>query len=132
MKAEPPRSSRRTYKTFVEHYRQGKLDEIADDEKKASAPAGSEAGGGDGAPAPRDKKKRREYMREYLRWLKPHRMAVVIVFVLALVTSGLEMVEPLFMRFIIDRVLLNTGLDGATRLTWLNLAGVTFLVVIVA
>ena len=31
------------------------------------------------------------------------------VFVLALLVAGLQMIEPLFMRFIIDRVLLNTG-----------------------
>ena len=35
---------------------------------------------------------------------------------LALLTAGLQMVEPLFMRHIIDRVLLNTGLDKATRM----------------
>jgi ATP-binding cassette subfamily B protein/subfamily B ATP-binding cassette protein MsbA len=40
------------------------------------------------------------------------------------------MIEPLFMRFIIDRVLLNTSLDTAARLSSLNLAGATFLAVI--
>ena len=51
-------------------------------------------------------------MRDYLRWLWPHRYAVAVVFLLALVRAGLEMIEPLFMRFIIDRVLLNTALDA--------------------
>src|SRR4030095_2619346 len=37
---------------------------------------------------------------------------------------------PLFMRFIIDRVLLNSTLEAATRMTRLHLAGVAFLVVI--
>src|SRR5882724_11244880 len=41
------------------------------------------------------------------------------------------MLEPLFMRFIVDRVLLNTGLDTAARNTRLNLAGVIFLSVII-
>jgi ATP-binding cassette subfamily B protein/subfamily B ATP-binding cassette protein MsbA len=40
------------------------------------------------------------------------------------------MVEPLFMRFIIDRVLLSTDGDAAARLTRLNLAGAAFLIVI--
>ena len=53
--------------------------------------------------------KRREYLREYLRWLWPHRFAIGFFFLLALLAAGLEMIEPLFMRFIIDRVLLNTG-----------------------
>jgi len=60
--------------------------------------------------------KRREYLREYLRWLWPHRYGVAILFVLALIGTGLQMIEPLFMRFIIDRVLLNTALDTATML----------------
>ena len=56
-----------------------------------------------------------QYLREYLRWLRPHRYAVAVVFVLALMVAGLQMIEPLFMRFIIDRVLLNTdaGRGGA-------------------
>lgn len=71
--------------------------------------------------------KRRRYFREYLSWLRPHRVAVGAVFGLALVGAGMQMVEPLFMRFIIDRVLLNSGLDAAGRLGQLHLAGGTFL-----
>jgi len=41
--------------------------------------------------------KRRAYVREYLRWLKPHRYALVVLFILALVTAGLQLLEPLFM-----------------------------------
>ncbi len=49
---------------------------------------------------------------------------------LALVIAGLEMIEPLFMRFIIDRVLLNETLTPAQRLARLHTAGAAFLVVI--
>jgi ATP-binding cassette subfamily B protein len=52
------------------------------------------------------------------------------VFVLALLAAGLEMIEPLFMRFIIDQVLLNTLLDQASRLTHLHFAGAAFVGVI--
>src|SRR2546427_11509535 len=41
------------------------------------------------------------------------------------------MSEPLFMRFIIDRVLLNAGLDTASRLGRLQLAGAAFLAVVI-
>jgi ATP-binding cassette subfamily B protein/subfamily B ATP-binding cassette protein MsbA len=41
------------------------------------------------------------------------------------------MVEPLFMRFIVDRVLLNQVLDAASRLARLNATGALFLGVIV-
>ncbi len=40
------------------------------------------------------------------------------------------MIEPLFMRFIIDRVLLSTTLDTAARLSRLHTAGAVFLAVI--
>jgi ATP-binding cassette subfamily B protein/subfamily B ATP-binding cassette protein MsbA len=41
------------------------------------------------------------------------------------------MIEPLFMRFIVDRVLLNPTLDNAARFSRLNIAGATFLGVVV-
>src|SRR5262249_33496990 len=52
------------------------------------------------------------------------------VFLCALVVAGTEMVQPLFMRFIIDRVLLNNTLDAAARVIRLNGAGAMFLGVI--
>src|SRR6266446_2871849 len=75
--------------------------------------------------------KRREHVREYLRWLRPHRYAVGALFLLALLAAGLELLEPLFMRFIIDKVLLSTGLDPASRLGRLQLAGALFVGLIV-
>ena len=98
-------SSRQRYREFVQKYKQRQLDEPA------------EAGDASGAESRRpDHTKRREYLRDYLRWLWPHRYAVGAVFLLALLAAGLEMIEPLFMRFIIDRVLLNTALGPAARL----------------
>src|SRR5947208_7320439 len=41
------------------------------------------------------------------------------------------MIEPLFMRFIIDRVSPKAGLDTATRLARLQLAGAAFVAVVV-
>jgi len=113
-----PRSSRQRYREFVQDYNNRRLDEIAEPESPV--------------PEPKPRKgKRREYLREYLHWLWPHRFNVGVVFVCALLVAGLQMIEPLFMRFIIDRVLLNTTLNQATRLTRLNLAGAIFLLSIV-
>ncbi|MGH9373280.1 MAG: hypothetical protein ACRD15_17305 [Vicinamibacterales bacterium] len=53
------------------------------------------------------------------------------MFVLALTVAGLEMIEPLFMRFIVGRVLLNAELDMAARLSRLHLASAVFVGVIV-
>ena len=134
MKEEQLRSSRERYKSFVEDYKLGRLDEKLD-ERRDGKPLGEPAAPVQAeAPTPwwrLRRGKRREYLRDYLRWLKPHRTAVIVVFLLALVRAGLEMIEPLFMRFIVDRVLLNEALDTVSRISRLNLAGATFLTVII-
>jgi ATP-binding cassette subfamily B protein len=114
------RSSRQRYRTFRQSYRERKLDDASD--------LGGDPAAVDASRLRRGK--RREYLREYLRWLWPHRYAVGAVFLFALLTAGLQMIEPLFMRFIIDRVLLNTALDTASRLVRLNAAGGLYLGVI--
>src|SRR5437763_6513635 len=123
-----PRSSRQRYREFVDDYKHGRLDEVTSNRDK---PPGTPADAGQAKPKAERRVKRRAYLREYLRWLRPHRRGVVALVVLALIVAGLEMIEPLFMRFIIDRVLLNPGLDPALRLPHLHLAGATFLVVII-
>jgi ATP-binding cassette subfamily B protein/subfamily B ATP-binding cassette protein MsbA len=126
----PVGSSRRRYRGFVEDYKHQRLDK----EDGASAePQRAVEPSADAAEAARKaKQNRRRYAREYLRWLRPHRYLVVGFFLLAATAAGMQMLEPLFMRFIIDRVLLNTHLDAAARLTRLHLAGATFLAVILA
>jgi ATP-binding cassette subfamily B protein/subfamily B ATP-binding cassette protein MsbA len=110
-------SSRRRYRAIVDaHYR--RPSGARDQEQNPQLPAAGASRG------------RREYLRDYLRWLSPHRKAIGIVLVLAFTGAGLQLVEPLFMRFIIDRVLLNPGLDTAARLHRLHTAGAIFLAVI--
>jgi ATP-binding cassette, subfamily B, bacterial len=120
--------SRERYRTFVGDYKARRLD---DGDDAGAAPKRAEATPAAGT-APLCPGKRREYLRDYLRWLRPHRYQLAGVFVLALMVAALEMIEPLFMRFIIDRVLLNTSLDSASRLSQLHLAGAAFVGVIVA
>jgi ATP-binding cassette, subfamily B, bacterial len=115
-----PQPSRRRYRAFVQDYKQRRLDDGTEPGKE-SPPSAS--------PMPWSGK-RRDYLRDYLRWLWPHRFELAGVFVLALIVAGLEMIEPLFMRFIIDRVLLNTSMDTAARLSALHLAGSVFVAVI--
>jgi ATP-binding cassette subfamily B protein len=115
------RSSRERYRKFLQDYKQHRLDDSTERDEDGAASERRALG-----PS-----KRREYLREYARWLWPYRYAVGVVFAIALVAAGLEMIEPLFMRFIIDRVLLNTGLDTAARLMRLHLAGAAFVGVII-
>jgi ATP-binding cassette subfamily B protein/subfamily B ATP-binding cassette protein MsbA len=133
MSASPPRSSRQSYRRFVEDYLARRLDDPA---AAGSTTAGIESMKDVDAEAEvrpsrwrrlRPRGKRREYLREYVRWLRPLRAALVVVFVLALVRAGLEMVEPLFMRYIVDRVLLNGALTTVERIARLNVTGAVFL-----
>jgi len=114
-------SSRKRYAGFVQDYRQRKLDDAAERGKPAAPPAAANRPG---------KQQRRQYLRDYMRWLWPHRVAIGFFFLLALVAAGLEMVEPLFLRFIVDHVLLNNALDVTQRMSRLNLSGAVFVGVI--
>ncbi len=115
------RTSRARYLGFVSAYREKRLDQLSDE---LDDPSSSES-------KTNRRKNRKEYLREYFRWLWPHRWRVASVFTLALIVAGLQMIEPLFMRYIIDRVLLNQELDTAGRLRQLNVAGATFLIVVI-
>lgn len=118
-------SSRKRYRRFVDDYKTRRLDAAVDAEEHQGEPQ-------DVSPTAFLRHgKQREYLRDYLRWLKPHRYAIAAVFGFALLAAGIELIEPLFMRYIIDRVLLNTQLDTATRLTHLHLVGAAFVGVII-
>ncbi len=113
-----PSSSRQHYDVFRRNYREGTLDDKVEGSKQQVAkPQGA------GKP-------RREYLQDYLRWLWPERWAVAAVFLLASGAAGLDMIEPHFMRFITDRVLLDAAASTPDRLRLLNLAGGLFLAVI--
>jgi ATP-binding cassette, subfamily B, bacterial len=112
-------SSRRRYGEFVRDYRDRRLDQATEarsegardqDEKRAS---------------------RRKFFRQYMTWLRPFTGSVGVIAVLALGAAGLQMLEPLFMRYIIDSVLLVSDMEAAQRLGRLHLAGAVFLAVIV-
>ena len=114
------RSSRLRYRRFRDDYRTGTLEDPDQSAKgRDDQPDKSEA-----------KAKRRTYLRAYVRWLLPHRISVGAVLLFALLTAGLQMIDPLFIRFIIDKVLLNPALDTSGRLAKLNLAGAVYLAVI--
>jgi ATP-binding cassette subfamily B protein/subfamily B ATP-binding cassette protein MsbA len=141
MAATPPlrraRTSRDRYRRFIEDYRAGRLDEQTQQrnagqrpEAESSMPAARDAS----TPAPSRPWSglKRQYLREYGRWLWPHRYHAAIVFGLALVVAGLEMVQPLFMRTIVDGVLLDRSLDTAARLQRLNVVGGLFVLFVVS
>lgn len=114
------RSSRQDYHAFRDRYMKRRLEDPANPTESVPPAESPRLMGGH----------RRQYMRDYLGWLMPHRYAIVVLFALALVAAGLQMIEPLFMRHIIDKVLLNEALDAGARFRMLNLTGAVFLLVI--
>ena len=118
--ARRARSSRQRYKHFVRDYSNRRLDDPAD--------AGQGRGGLTTRRRQAETRRRRRHPGRAAAASGASTCAstcagsgrtatrVGIVFLLALVVAGLQMIEPLFMRFIIDRVLLNTELDTAARL----------------
>lgn len=110
------RSSRQRFHEFREAYRHGKLKELAEQRRQQRR-----------RPPESD---RRRYLWDYIAWLAPYRSTAIALLVTALVVAGLDMAQPLFMRYIIDEVLLSEGLDQAARMRMLNVAGFAFLGVI--
>ncbi len=85
----------------------------------------------DGDQAPPSGSERRAYLREYGRWLWPHRGRFLGVFILALTSAGLSLVLPLVTRYVIDDILShsNLGVDQKIRqLAWLCGAMILLLV----
>jgi ATP-binding cassette subfamily B protein len=119
------RRSRQRYRRFVDDYRHRRLDDLTDEARGLKSPGDKDS------DKKKRRQKRREMLREYIGWLRPHRNRVVLVFALAIAVAGIQLIEPLFMRHIIDRVLLNPALDTSARVTRLNLVGATFLSVII-
>src|SRR5258708_11165291 len=98
---KPPRgSSRQGHRDFVREYREDRLD-AADGEKADPNGKAAHADADDGTRARRRllRGKRKEYAREYLRWLPPHRFAGAAFFLIALLGAALQMIQPLFMLF---------------------------------
>ena len=121
-----PRFSRHRYDAFVRDYKAKRLDDIIDRENLPQRQGEQDGKKKKGLRDP----KSRAHVRQYLRWLKPHRAGLLGVSLLALVVAGLQMIEPLFTRFIVDRILLHPELDTAARMRLLNLAGGVFVAVI--
>ncbi|HTL18527.1 MAG TPA: ABC transporter ATP-binding protein [Patescibacteria group bacterium] len=131
MSKEHPRSSRQRYRRFVEDYRQDRLDHALEQRSDPASGKTNEQTPNPAGNGEEGQGKRRRYVRSYMHWLWPHRYGVGAVFVLALMAGGMEMIQPLFMRFIVDRVLLTPGLDAGSRLLRLQGAGAVFLGVII-
>jgi ATP-binding cassette, subfamily B, bacterial len=74
------------------------------------------------------KQVRRDYFWTYIRWLRPHFRLIVLLVTLSVGAAVLDMAHPLFMRYIVDGVLLGDVENGRSQ--WLHILGAIFLLVI--
>ncbi len=108
------RSSKQRYEIFRRRLAQRKQ------------PVGHGNTGDDSAAA---KRERRRYLQHYIAWLWPFRWHVTTIVAGSLLVAGLELLQPLFVRFIIKRVLLDAT-AWPDRYHTLNLAGSLFILTI--
>lgn len=134
-------SSRLRYREFVEAYHRGQLKDPTQRDGSGESGRGGTGEQTSELPAPPKGIRgwrarlfggaRRQYLRDYVRWLKPHRGRLITLSVLSLIAAGVQMIEPLFLRHIVDKVLLVPGLANSERLWKLNIAGSAFLTLVV-
>ncbi len=120
---EQARSSRRRYQAFREKLRRGGKD-------FATPVMTSDDSTGDTEPQQEVPRSRRHYLRHYVSWLLPYRFHVATIIVTSLLIAVSEMMQPLFVRYIIDHVLVPESGAAADRLWHLQLAGSAFLLLI--
>ncbi len=134
-------TSRRRYAEFLEKFRRNEVGQDdqserdradADDGVSDQGPMSTSDSMGD-KPKKREKKqRRRKYLRLYFRELRPHALSVSLLVILSLFIAGLELVQPLFYRHIVDNILLKPGLESVNRFAALNFIGGIALVAVVA
>ena len=115
------RSSRKFYERFRKAYRKNELKKLSKEQWKDSKSDQGRA----------SKEDQRAYLRDYVRWLWRYWPSAVVLMVLSLFMAILEMVHPLFLRFVLDDVLLSDQLSSDQQLSRLHVAGGVFLSVIV-
>ena len=116
--APPLRSSRRRFEEFRLAFRRGDTDRFTREDHEED----TERRG--------DKQTQRRYLRKYAEWLWPHRYMAGLIIFLSLLVAGLEMIQPLFMRHIVDRVLLPENMSRLQKISHLNVTGAIFLGVV--
>jgi ATP-binding cassette subfamily B protein/subfamily B ATP-binding cassette protein MsbA len=121
-----PHTSRERFGEFLEKFRNGYYSRLPgerdDDEQRQQDPSAP--------PDTSQKARRRGYLRMYVQELWPHWKMVALLVVLALLVSLLELIQPLFLRYIIDDILLDEG-SRTARLAALHRIALLYLFVVV-
>ena len=122
-------TSKSRFQGFLKSFASGKLkqDQGSDDPKQSTKPSPD---GDTAEDKAKSKAVRRDYLRLYINTLWRHWPMVLALAILAISVSILEIIQPLFARYIIDQVLLK-DLTPTQQLYHLNLVGGMFLLVVI-
>ncbi len=121
-----PHTSRKRFSAFLEKFRSGYYNQHHDEQAAGPAPRDTDAD-----QRLQQRQRRRGYLQQYIRRLWPHWRVVSALIVLALLIAGLDLVQPLFLRYIIDHILLTGGTTGE-RVSRLNQVGLLYVAVVLA
>ena len=118
-------NSKSRFQGFLKSFASGKLKQDQNSDGSSKSPD-------DNSPDGKSKSKavRRGYLRQYINTLWRHWPMVLALATFAISVSILEIIQPLFARYIIDQVLLK-DLTPTQQLYQLNLVGGMFLLVVV-
>lgn len=117
-----PDTSKRRFAEFFRKFKSGELKSLREEEADRE-----EAGkSGDGQSKDDRKRKRRSYLKLYTRRLWPHWRLVALMVLLSIVVSVLEIIQPLFARYIFDDVLL-ADIEPDQKIWHLHLVGLVFI-----
>ena len=122
-------TSKQRFHDFLERFKSGYYSQGPDSQDDSNSEDGPE-NKSNKKLQPEQKAKRRGYLRLYIRQLWPHRKMVALLLGLALVVSVLELIQPLFLRHIIDNVLL-TDASTAQKVQTLHIIALIYLGVVV-
>jgi len=70
-------------------------------------------------------------LREYTRWLRPHRRGISLVFLLATVGALLALVPPYATKWVVDHILVDETATLSQRFLRLNLLGGAVLIIVI-
>ncbi len=112
-------TSHQRYNSFRQAYKEGRIEELS---VNNDAPDKTQ---------PVEKAQRRRYLASYASWFRPYIGGILFLLFLSALGAGLDMLPPLFMRYVVDRVLLVQGVSIETRVANLHFVGGLFLTVIV-
>ncbi len=128
---KPANTSKTRFREFLEKFRKGEYKQSSNDDEKPDEALDDDSDNGQKKKlTPEQKAKRRGYLRLYIRRLWIHWKLVALLIFFALAVACLDMIQPLFMRHIIDNVLLGDG-SRAEKLRGLHLAAGIYVGVVV-